>query len=156
MGDLRILIGLIIICESVGVIGAAFTAPSIPTWYATLAKPVFSPPGWLFFPVWTTLYLLMGVSAYLVWSSGMRKAAINDALMIFALQLTLNVLWSLAFFAYRSIIGAFVAIVFLWFAIIITIVSFGRLSKNASLLLLPYIMWVTFATILNFSFMMLN
>jgi len=156
MKDLRILIGLIILCESVGILGAVFTTPSIPTWYATLAKPVFSAPNWLFFPVWTTLYLLMGVSAYLIWTSGMKKIAINSALMIFALQLTLNLLWSIAFFAFHSLLGGFIVIVFLWFAIAINIVSFGRLSRNAALILSPYLLWVTFAAILNFAVLMLN
>lgn len=156
MKDLKMLVLFIIVCELAGAIGAVFTTPSIPVWYATLLKPSFSPPNWVFFPVWTALYLMMGISAYLVWTFDIRKKNVLGSLMVFFGQLGLNTLWSVVFFGMRSILGGFIIIIAMWFAIAYTIVSFGKISRDAALILFPYLMWVTFATILNFALLILN
>ena len=146
----------IIVCQLAGGIGAIFTTPAIPTWYASLEKPAFQPPNWLFFPVWTTLYTLMGIAAWLVWRKGLEQRRVRVALGLFGIQLILNMAWTIIFFGLFSLFGALVAIVFLWIAILINIVTFWRLSKAAGALLVPYILWVSFASILNFSVWMLN
>lgn len=156
MKDLRMLVLFIVICELAGFIGSIFTTSSIPTWYSALAKPSFSPPNWLFFPVWTILYLMMGISAYLVWAFDIGKKSVMGSLMLFFGQLCLNTLWSVVFFGMRSVLGGFIVIIALWFAIAYTIVSFGKISRDAAYMLFPYIMWVTFATILNFALLLLN
>jgi len=147
------LIVSILICEGAGIVGSIFTVPAIKTWYASLNKPFFSPPNWIFAPVWIVLFLLMGISLYLVWASPRLK---KDAVLIFILQLILNVLWSIIFFGLKSPGLALFEILMLWFAILYTIVNFYRISKSASFLLLPYILWVTFAAILNFAVWRLN
>ncbi len=147
----------ILICQFAGVIGSIFTQSSIPTWYATLAKPTFAPPNWIFAPVWTTLYLLMGVSAYLIWRKHTRYVPqVKTALLIFAAQLILNTIWSPIFFGLRSLFTGLVVIAILWITILLTILSFLKVSKAAGLLLVPYILWVSFAAILNFSIFILN
>jgi len=151
------LIAAILICELSGVIGSAFTYQSIPEWYnATLNKPSFSPPNWLFAPVWVALYLLMGISAYLIWEKGTRKKEVRNALSIFGVQLVLNTLWSILFFGLRCPLCGFVEIILLWLAIAATIIKFKRLSITAALLLIPYILWVSFAMVLNFYVWRLN
>lgn len=150
------LVTSILLCEGAGVVGSVFTVSSIPTWYATLTKPSFSPPNWVFGPVWTTLYALMGVALYLVWMKGLKKKENHRAIAIFVIQLTLNALWSIVFFGGHSILGGLVVIVALWCFIVLTIVSFWKISKNAGLLLLPYLEWVSFAAILNASLFWLN
>jgi benzodiazapine receptor len=145
----------IFICLLAGVLGAIFTTSAIPTWYAALKKPFFSPPNWLFGPVWTLLYLMMGVSLYLVWISP-PKAHKTKTLSLFGIQLFLNFLWSFLFFGMRSPLLAFAGIIALWVFILLTILSFRKISRTASLLLLPYLFWVTFAAILNFSIVLLN
>ena len=152
--DIFRLILAIVICELAGVIGSVFTAGSVSTWYVTLAKPVFNPPNWLFGPVWTLLYLLMGISLWLVWRSKSKFKSI--AILFFSIQLLLNILWSIIFFGLKSILGALIEIILLWALIIITIILFHRISKTAAWILLPYILWVTFAAILNFSIWLLN
>ncbi len=152
--NLFLLVFSVLICLSAGFIGSVFTAPSIPTWYASLNKPFFSPPNWLFAPVWTLLYVLMGISLFLVLSRGIRK---NEfPLSVFSVQLFLNALWSFLFFGLRSPPFAFLEIIVLWLAIAATIFLFHRISKTAALLLLPYIAWVSFAAFLNFYVMLLN
>jgi len=152
------LIFFIIACEVIGSIGSIFTIPNISTWYAALAKPFFSPPNWLFAPAWGTLFLLMGIALYLVWESKGKKIVQERkiALSWFTIQFALNVLWSFLFFGLRSPFFGFIGIVFLWFSIIITIFSFYKVNKNAAYLLIPYILWVSFAAILNYSVMVLN
>jgi translocator protein len=139
----------IIICEAAGVVGSIFTIPSIQSWYATLNKPAINPPSWVFGPVWTTLFLLMGISLYLVWAKGKVP-------VIFWVQLVLNVLWSIIFFGWQQPGVAFFELIMLWFAILYTIINFWRVSKPAAYLLLPYIVWVTFAGFLNYSLWLLN
>ena len=137
------------ICLGAGVIGSYFTISSIPTWYATLNKPIFSPPNWVFAPVWTTLYTLMGISLYLVWKK--KKAP-----SIFWIQLFLNTTWSIIFFGMRNPALALVDIVVLWVAILITIKSFSKVNRLAGQLLIPYLFWVSFATVLNLAVVILN
>lgn len=146
----------IIICQMAGLLGSLFTAPAIPTWYASLTKPSFSPPNWVFGPVWIILYTLMGISAYLVWQQGVKKKGVKIALAIFGVQLVLNTLWSILFFGLKLPLYAFIEIIFLWFFILLTILSFSKISKAAGLFLLPYIFWVSFAALLNFYIFKLN
>jgi len=143
-------------CQIAGIVGSLFTSPSIPNWYATIEKPGFTPPNWVFAPVWTTLFVLMGVSAYLVWNKGLENKNVKMALLIFSIQLALNMLWSFLFFGLKSPLYAFFEILILWLVIMLTIVNFSRISKTASWLLIPYIIWVSFAAILNFSIVRLN
>jgi tryptophan-rich sensory protein len=156
------LIIAIVVCELAGVIGSLFTTPSIASWYAGLIKPKLAPPNWVFGPVWTTLFLLMGISAFLIWSSyakatdGQTKGRIKMALGIFIGQLILNMLWSIIFFGLHSPGAAFVEIIFLWLAILATIIAFAKISKPAAWLLAPYILWVTFAAYLNLFLWILN
>jgi benzodiazapine receptor len=146
----------ILVCQMAGLIGSIFTMPSIPTWYASLAKPWFSPPNWLFGPVWITLYLLMGISLYLVWDRGLEKRGVKKALSVFGIQLVLNALWSFLFFGLLSPILGLVCIVMLWFAILASIILFYRIDRRAGIILLPYIIWVTIATLLNLYIWLLN
>ncbi|HIH50154.1 TPA: tryptophan-rich sensory protein [Candidatus Micrarchaeota archaeon] len=150
------LVAFIILCEVAGLFGSVFTINSIPTWYAGLSKPAFTPPSWLFAPIWTTLYLLMGISAYLIYESRTRKRGARMALSVFGVQLALNVLWTLAFFGLRSTLLGFAMIVLLWIAIAATIIEFVRIRKDAALLLVPYIVWVTIAAFLNYFLLILN
>jgi tryptophan-rich sensory protein len=136
-----------------GFAGSIFTTKSIPNWYATIQKPSFNPPNWIFGPVWTLLFIMMGIALYLVWTSG---KADNAALWIFGIQLALNLLWSIIFFGLHSPLWAFVDIIALWLAILATIISFYSVSATASYLLIPYILWASFATILNWKIMVLN
>ena len=146
----------VVISELAGVIGAVFTTPAIPVWYAGLVKPALNPPAWVFAPVWTVLYFLMGVAAYLVWRKGWRRMSVKVALGVFAGQLLLNVLWSLVFFGLHNINAGLVCIAALWMFILATMMSFARISRTAAWLLLPYLLWVSFASYLNYSLLMLN
>lgn len=149
------LLASLALCFGAEGFGGLFTARSVGTWYLTLQKPEFTPPGWLFGPVWTLLYLLMGLSLYLIWNArntGMKKTAI----VLFTVQLILNVSWSLAFFGMQSIIGGLTIIVALWLAIVSTIYRFQQISRPAAGMLLPYLVWVSFASILNFALWRLN
>lgn len=143
----------IIIPLAAGFIGSLFTTSSIPTWYSALNKPSFSPPNWIFFPVWTVLYILMGIALYVVWQKGTNVKA---AMSIFGTQLALNVLWPIIFFGMRSPFYALIEILVLWVSIALTIRAFWKISKTAGNLLIPYILWVSFAAFLNYSVWMLN
>ena len=153
---LKKIIIAILICEAAGVIGSFFTTPAITTWYSEVRKPTFVPPNWLFAPAWITLFLLMGISAGIIWNRGLENKNIKAALSVFGAQLALNILWSLLFFGLKSPFLAFLEIILLWLAILINIISFCKISKTAGLLLLPYILWVSFAALLNFSVWQLN
>jgi tryptophan-rich sensory protein len=144
------------VCQLAGVIGGLFTASSVGTWYATLTKPSFNPPNWLFSPVWITLYFLMGVALFLVWRQGLQTEGVKIALIVFGLQLALNTLWSLLFFGLKMPLLAFIEILILWCLILITILKFKKISKLAGLLLVPYLLWVSFAAVLNFFLWHLN
>jgi benzodiazapine receptor len=146
----------IIVCEAVGIFGALFTTSAIPTWYAGLKKPSFSPPNWIFGPVWTLLYALMGIAAYLIWQQGIAKSAVRQALFLFTLQLILNFLWSFFFFKLQLPIYALIEILLLWVLILATIISFYQINKTAGFILVPYLLWVSFATLLNFYIVKLN
>lgn len=143
-------------CLSVGIAGALFTTPAIPTWYNTLSKPLFSPPAWVFGPVWTILYIMMGVSLFLVWTKKDGGDTKQKALYIFFAQLLLNAIWSPIFFGLQSPFLGLMIIVLLWATIIININIFSKVSKAAALLLVPYFLWVSFATVLNFALWQLN
>jgi benzodiazapine receptor len=146
----------VVVCELAGVIGTLFTTPSIPGWYAGLAKPPFNPPNWIFGPVWTVLYALMGLAAYLVYEKGFKRPEVKKATSVFAAQLLLNALWSIVFFGAHMILGAAVVIVLLWAMILATILLFRRISRATAYLLVPYILWVSFAAVLNVSLYVLN
>jgi benzodiazapine receptor len=146
----------IVICELAGVIGSVFTTPSIPGWYAGLTKPAFNPPNWVFAPVWTTLYALMGLAAYLVYAKGWKRADVKKALAVFAAQLLLNALWSAVFFGAHAILAGVAVIVLLWAMIAASIWLFSGISKPAAWLLVPYLLWVSFAMVLNVSLYGLN
>ena len=151
-----VLIASIVICNLAGIIGSVFTVSSVGSWYSTLVKPDFSPPNWIFGPVWTTLYTLMGIAAYLVWEKGVKKKHVGKALGVFGIQLVLNLFWSFLFFGMRNPFYAFVEIIFLWLAIIASIVLFYKIDKRAAYLLIPYILWVSFAAFLNYNLWVLN
>lgn len=146
----------IAVSELAGIIGSVFTMPSIPGWYAGIVKPTVNPPAWVFGPVWTTLFAFMGIAAFLVWKKGLDRRDVKIALSIFLGQLALNTLWSIIFFGFHSPGGAFVEIIFLWFSIVATIITFAKISRPAAWLLLPYILWVSFAMYLNFAIWTLN
>ena len=150
------LIIAVVVSELAGIIGSFFTMASIPTWYATLEKPALNPPSFIFGPVWAALYFLMGVSAFLVWRKGWELKKVRGALAVFGIQLFLNAIWSIVFFGLQSPGWALVNIVALWFAILFTIIVFYKISKPAAYLLLPYILWVSFATYLNYAIWTLN
>lgn len=141
---------------SAGAIGSVFTASAIPTWYVDLVKPALNPPSWVFGPVWTVLYLLMGIAAFLIWKKNLNRRDVKMALGIFVVQLVLNALWSIIFFGLHSPGGALVEIVFLWLAILATIIAFAKISQPAAWLLVPYIVWVSFAVYLNYAIWTLN
>lgn len=150
------LLASIVACQLAGIVGAVFTRAAIPSWYAYLKKPSFTPPNWLFGPAWITLYLLMAVAACLVWQKGWQAPGVRLALAVFLVQLLLNVLWSPAFFGWRSPLAGMIVIVLLWLAILVTIIAFSKISRPAALLLLPYILWVSYAAALNISIYFLN
>lgn len=154
----------IIIAQSAGIMGSFFTAGAVSGWYTTLVRPELAPPNWVFAPVWTLLYTLMGIAAYLVWRAGSSRKVVRVALGIYGVQLALNALWSIIFFGLPglSIAGvnnlglAFAEIILLVLAIAATIVAFWRISRLASMLLAPYLLWVLFASYLNGAFWVLN
>ena len=150
------LIASILICELAGIIGSLFTAPAITGWYKGIVKPSFNPLAWVFGPVWTTLFFLMGISAFLIYEKGFKRQNVKRALSLFAVQLTLNTLWSILFFGFHNPTLAFLDILLLWLAILATIISFSEISSPATWLLIPYLLWVTFAAFLNLSIVLLN
>ncbi len=145
-----------VLCQSVGIIGAGFTAPMIDSWYNLLNKPWFTPPSWLFGPVWTLLYFLMGVSLYIIWTEVKPSKKRTQAMKLFFAQLGANLLWSLMFFGLQSPLLGFITIVAMWVLIALTKHAFMKLNKLAGWLLLPYLLWVSFATVLNTAILALN
>lgn len=156
MKDLPKLIISVLGCEAVGLLGTPFTISAIPTWYVTLNKPFFAPPNWLFGPAWTLLYFLMGVAIYLIWRQGVKGKNVKKAVGYFLVQLALNFAWSPIFFGLKSPILGLIVILAMWVMIIMTMRKFYPLSKPAFYLLVPYILWVSFATLLNASIVVLN
>lgn len=150
------LIVSILVCQGAGIIGGLFNSTSIKTWYVTLKKPVFNPPNWVFAPVWISLYLLMGIALYLVWIPDIPVKEKFWALTLFWAQLVLNMLWSYFFFYLRSPLSGLIDILLLWILILLTIMKFFPLNRTAALLLTPYILWVTYAAVLNYALWHLN
>jgi len=146
----------VLIVELIGTIGVIFTFPALAGWYSTLNKPWFNPPDWAFGPAWTILYALMGIAVWLIWEKGLKNKNVRSSVVVFGGQLALNVLWPILFFGLHSPLYGLVGIIFLLIAIAFTIIKFYRVSKTASALLMPYILWVAFAALLNFYVWMLN
>ncbi len=140
----------------VGTFSGFFTSSGVNGWYVTANKPWFNPPNWIFAPVWTTLYILMGIALYLVWKSGADKTLKQTAIILFAVQLTLNFFWSFIFFKLQLPGWAFAEIILMWVMIFFTILWFGKISPVAAWLLVPYISWVSFASVLNYAIWKLN
>ncbi len=153
--DILKLASSILLCQGAGFLGSFFTTPAIPNWYVTLRKPSFTPPDWIFGPVWVTLYFLMGISLFLVWQKANHPRQ-KKAIFFFSVQLILNVLWSAAFFGLRSPFLGLIDIFLLWIAILLTIQVFFKISKLVGGLLIPYFFWVSFAVLLNFFLWVLN
>ena len=139
-----------------GGIGSLFTFKSIPSWYAELKKPRYTPPNWLFGPVWTTLYIMMGISVFLVWRNGLTMNGVLLAFTLFWIQLVINALWSIIFFGIKSKGGGVITIIVLWFLILATIIASFQVSVWAGALLIPYIVWVSIASYLNIGIWLLN
>ncbi|MBL8030218.1 MAG: tryptophan-rich sensory protein [Candidatus Doudnabacteria bacterium] len=156
MSNILKLFASVIVSQAAGLIGAVFTRNSVTTWYANLNKPSFAPPNWLFGPVWTLLYLLMGIAVFLVWKQGLKTPYVKVALVVFVFQLVLNTLWSIIFFNLRSPGVAFIEIIALWLSIAVNIYLFAKVSETAAWLLVPYILWVSFAGLLNYYIYALN
>jgi len=150
------LIIAILVCQSAGWIGSIATVSSVSTWYLDLNKPSFNPPSWVFGPVWTTLFLLMGIALYLVWNKKGNQAVKNKAMVIFIIQLVLNTTWSFLFFFFQNPLAAFIEIFVLWLFILLSIIYFYKINKTAAYLLIPYILWVSFAAFLNYNIVILN
>ncbi len=150
------LIGWIALSQLAGVVGGFFTTSSVETWYPGLEKPSFSPPNWVFGPVWTVLYVLMGVAAWLVWKNSAGNPVARSGLRIFCFQLVLNALWSIVFFGLREPMWAWIELIALWIAILVTFGHFIRIHRLAGLMIMPYLAWVTFAGVLNYYIWRLN
>jgi len=159
------LVGCVMLCQLAGAIGSVFTTHALPVWYASLNKPWFTPPNWVFAPVWLVLYTLMGVALYLVWEKyerakgkrgGEQKAIAKEGIAAFLVQLEFNVLWSIVFFGAKFPFAAFVIVVMMWIVMAYTISKFYKVSKAAVYLLVPYIAWVTFAALLNLFIVVMN
>jgi translocator protein len=146
----------VLIPVAVGAFAGFFTSSSVKGWYATLNKPSFNPPNWIFAPVWTTLYIMMGIAFYLIWKSGAAAAIKKMAISFYSIQLILNFFWSILFFYLEQPGWAMIEIMLLWISIAATIYYFRQISVIAAWLLVPYILWVSFAMALNFAIWKLN
>jgi len=152
-----LLILFIFICQAVGIASSVVTMPEIPTWYAGLVQPALRPPNWIFAPVWTSLYALMGMSAYMIWQQRQANPKMAKlGLSLFVVQLLLNGLWSFIFFSWHNLPAASIEIVLLDLAVLACIIAFANISRFASILLWPYMAWISFATYLTISFWVLN
>ncbi|MBK7560247.1 MAG: tryptophan-rich sensory protein [Chitinophagaceae bacterium] len=156
MNNLTKLVIAIAIPLAIGGTAGFFTATGVDSWYQTINKPSWNPPGWIFGPVWTTLYVMMGVALFFVWKSDVNEQLKRTAITLFAIQLVLNFFWSFIFFSQHQPGWALVEIIVMWVFILLTIFSFAPISKTAAWLLVPYISWVSFATILNYTIWKLN
>jgi tryptophan-rich sensory protein len=154
--NILILGGCILACLCAGFVGSVFTTPAIGSWYAFLNKPTFNPPAWIFAPVWTSLYILMGIALFLIYEKIKANKLAKQGVIVFAVHLVFNLSWSIVFFGAKTIPLAFANIVILWLMIVYLVVIFWRIDKRASILLWPYLAWVSFASVLNYSIMMLN
>jgi tryptophan-rich sensory protein len=146
----------ILIPVAVGATAGFFTATGTGSWYQTIQKPSWNPPGWIFGPVWTTLYIMMGIALFLVWRSGAAEELKKTAITLFAIQLVLNFFWSFIFFKMEQPGWAFAEIITMWLFILLTIFAFAKVNTTAAWLLVPYISWVSFASILNYTIWKLN
>lgn len=149
------IIASISITLTTGALASYFTMDAITTWYVTLNKPSFNPPNWIFGPVWTTLYILLGIGLFLIWKERPSRMR-NEALTIFGIQLTLNFAWSFFFFYIHQIGIALIEIVLLWSSILLMIRYFNKINPIAAYINIPYLLWVTFATVLNAAYYILN
>jgi benzodiazapine receptor len=157
--SLIVLLGFFAACYGVATIGALATTPAIPTWYAALNKPIFNPPDWVFAPVWTTLYGFMALAGWLVWRTvrtGPDSRNRLSGLVLFGIQLLLNALWTPLFFQLHQVLPALIVIVCLGVAIFLTTLQFWKIDRLAAGLMIPYLLWVSFATALNFEIYRLN
>jgi tryptophan-rich sensory protein len=156
MSNIFKLVISIAIPVAVGAISGFFTISGVESWYQTIAKPSWNPPNWIFGPVWTTLYILMGIALYLIWKSESSDILKKTAIALFSVQLILNFFWSLIFFNQHQVGWALAEIIMMWVVILLTIFAFANVNKTAAWLLVPYIAWVSFATILNYTIWQLN
>jgi benzodiazapine receptor len=157
MNKLTRILSVVVTCLVVGYFSGIVTQSAITTWYPTLIKPSFNPPNWIFAPVWSMLYIMMGIAAGLVWDRiDFEKESVRKALQFFAIQLALNALWSYLFFGLKNPMLAGLEIVILWLMIYETYVQFAKINKISGYLFIPYLLWVSFATILNGSIWWLN
>ncbi|MEO8234142.1 MAG: TspO/MBR family protein [Flavobacterium sp.] len=146
----------VLICQLVGIVSGLLSVTQNNIWYESIAKPSWNPPGYIFGPVWTVLYLLMGISLWIIWKSNVYEPMKYEALLFFGSQLFLNFLWTILFFRFHSLSIAFIDIVLMFVLIFLTIFRFVEISKTAAWLLVPYISWVCFAAILNYNLWKLN
>ena len=157
MNKISKILVVVVTCLAIGYFSGMVTRSAIATWYPTLVKPSFNPPNWVFAPVWSTLYVMMGVAAGLVWNRmEHEKELVKNALIYFAVQLALNALWSYLFFGLKNPTLAVLEIVILWLMIFETYTKFVKINKIAAYLLIPYLLWVSFAIVLNASIWWLN
>jgi translocator protein len=154
--DIIKLVVSILVCFAAAGMGSLFTFKAIPNWYAGLKKPPYTPPNWAFGPVWTILYILMGISVFLVWQKGLATNGASLAFILFWIQLTINAVWSIIFFGMKSRGGGVITIIMLWLLIMATIIASFRVSSWAGALLIPYIVWVSIASYLNIGVWLLN
>ena len=154
--DIARLVLCIVACQGAGLLGSIFTNMSVYSWYPALVKPWFTPPDGVIPAVWTLLFTLMGVSLFLAWRAGLTLPQFRGAAYAFVAQFAVNILWSAAFFGLRSPLAGLVVIALLWILILLNIYRFYPLSKEAALLLVPYLAWVSFAALLNCSILVLN
>jgi benzodiazapine receptor len=157
MNKITKILTVVVTCIAIGYFSGIVTRSSIETWYPTLVKPSFNPPNWIFAPVWSMLYIMMGVAAGLVWDRiDFEKIMVKKALVLFAIQLGLNALWSYLFFGLMNPTLALIEIVVLWLMIYETYIQFAKINKIAGYLFIPYLLWVSFAAVLNGSIWWLN
>ena len=157
MNKITRIISIVLTCLAIGYLSGTVTRSAITTWYPTLVKPIFNPPNWIFAPVWSLLYIMMGVAAGLVWNRiEVEKEAVKKALIFFIIQLVLNALWSYLFFGLKNPLLAGVEIILLWLMIYETYLKFSKINKLSGYLMLPYLAWVSFAMVLNWSIWWLN
>lgn len=146
----------LLIVFAIGITASLVTRPEITGWYSTLKKPLFNPPPWLFAPVWSAIYIMIATAAYLVWKHRSNKPAYIITRTVYFIQLALNFSWSIVFFGLHQVAGALIVIILLWLSIMVNINWFGKFNKTAAWLLIPYLLWVSFATVLNASIYFLN
>lgn len=156
LSDLKKLVISLVGCQLAGFIGSIATVPAIPGWYDKLQKPWFTPPSWVFVPTWTFIFITIGVAAYLIWQLGWENPQVRQALKLFIFQFSLNFAWPWLFFGFKLPLAAFFDIAVLWILILIIVIKFYRLQRNAARLMLPYWFWISFASILNFDIWWLN